>query len=103
MLRRCRYIAHSVEVALSKRLRGGYCILIGCHPVAFIVHLKAGSWTDFLADRAVDCEYVNAPGVVHFDEASGWLRVRTEHESAGVFLSSELNVELKRILYEAAR
>jgi len=115
-MRRCSFIAKAVEVArpaedVEQILRGVGIRLIVDGPVlgikghALIKHflmvdMLAEEVQTFISGRGVSCMMVMSPGVVHFGEETGFIRLRTDALSISAFLSSELNLEMQRMLLE---
>lgn len=111
MMRRCSFTAHAVEIARSpdgaaRLLKSSGVRLAIDGPTVGVVEkclIADIAWADvrlFLAGTAVSCFARFHPGVVHFGSESGFVRLRLEDESTSAFLSSELNLEMQRMLLE---
>lgn len=105
-MRRFSCLAQSIELTLSKKYQQGWCFVFGAVGLGtpIIFHVRSNELLDLIANKAIPCLYCNyQAGVVHFDATSGFLRLRTENDSIAIFLCTELNTELARMVYEATR
>lgn len=95
-MERIAFMAHVVEV-------GGEApwlsVLVGgaTEHESISVEFSAESLLDFLVGKGISTK---CGAVVHFGIESGFFRLRSSEKSVSAFLSSELNVELVRMLRE---